>query len=82
MTEYKNRYSVKVSTLQTLEQLITYGCYEQAIEIIKKLYDPNERLKDKREKNKAYWEAKNAKDENTRRVLWAKYKALIDDSMF
>lgn len=46
MTEEKNRYSVKVSTLQGLEMMIKNGCYDQAIEIIQRLYDPYERLKD------------------------------------
>lgn len=82
MTEYKNRYSVKVTTLQTLEQMVRHGCYEQAIEVIQKLYDPYERLKDREQKQKAYWAAKNAEDEETRRALWAKYKSIMDDSMF
>ena len=62
--------------------MVRHGCYEQAIEVIQKLYDPYERLKDREQKQKAYWAAKNAEDEETRRALWAKYKSIMDDSMF
>lgn len=82
MTEEKNRYSVKVSTLQGLEMMIKNGCYEQAIEVIQRLYDPYERLKDREKKHKAYWAAKNAEDEEMRRALWAKYKAIMNESIF
>ena len=82
MTEEKNRYSVKVSTLQGLEMMIKNECYGQAIEVIQRLYDPYERLKDREKKNKAYWAAKNAEDEEMRRALWAKYKAIMNESIF
>lgn len=82
MTEEKNRYSVKVSTLQGLETMIKNGCYDQAIEIIQRLYDPYERLKDREKKQKAYWAAKNCDDEEIRPFLWAKYKAIMNESIF
>lgn len=82
MTEEKNRYSVKVSTLQGLEMMIKSGCYEQAIEVIQRLYDPYERLKDKERKDKAYWAARKAKNDADRNVLWAAYKRIMNDSIF